>query len=358
MMDITYILLLIILTLFVYFTAKINRLTLQNSELNEKLEDKEDELNSLLQLYDENVIASKTDLKGKIIYASRGFCKTSEYSKEELLGKPHNIVKHPDASKETFKELWKDLKADRTWLGEIHNLSKNGRSYWVETMITPEYDKNGTKIGYSSIRHDISAKKELEQMTLTLEKKVQERTQELEALAITDSLTGLYNRRYFEKIKQQEFKRAQRDKKSFIFSIFDVDMFKQYNDNYGHIKGDEVLIKLSEILLSLTKRAHDFVFRIGGEEFCVITSSMNETDALEFFTKLKRSIEEAKIEHNKSEVSDYVTASFGLVIVNFDQMFQSSLDERYDIQNIHKQADKLLYKAKDNGRNCIVHEVL
>lgn len=357
-MDINLLYITIIIISFLYVSNKLKQLKKENALLEEELCYKSNELTSLLKMYDENVIASKTDLKGKITYASHGFCKTSEYSKEELIGQPHNIVQHPDANKETFKELWEDLNANRTWHGEMHNLSKNGDPYWVETMITPEYDNSGKKIGYSSIRHDISAKKELEQLTLTLENKVQARTQELEKLSITDSLTKLYNRRYFETILEQEFKRAKREKNSFIFSIFDVDMFKQYNDNYGHIKGDEVLINLSNILLNLTKRANDFAFRIGGEEFCIITSSMSEDEALQFFTKIKESIEDAKMEHAQSTVSSHVTASFGLVIVNFKNLTHTVFDERYDIHNIYKQADKLLYEAKNGGRNCIVHEVM
>lgn len=275
-----------------------------------------------------------------------------------MIGQPHSIVKHPDVSKDIFKDLWKDLKGDKCWEGEMYNLSKNGKAYWVETIIKPEYDKNGEKIGYSSVRHDISAKKELENLTLTLEKKVKERTKELEELSITDSLTKLYNRRYFDNILTQEFKRAKREKINFIFSIFDVDMFKQYNDNYGHIQGDEVLKKISDILLNLTKRANDFAFRIGGEEFCIITSSMSQEEALVYFTKIKNSIEEAHIEHTKSLVSNYLTASFGLVVVDFNKSSNEVMDNKYDIDNIHKLADKLLYEAKDNGRNCIVHEVI
>ena len=357
-MEATLLSIAIILILFFYFFKQNKALQLQNQQLQETLEKKELELTSLIHMYDDNVIASKTDLKGKITYASRGFCRTSEYSQEELIGKPHNIVKHPDAPKEIFEDLWKNLHQNKTWKGEMHNLSKSGRSYWVETIISPEFDHHGKKIGYASVRHDISAKKELEQLTLTLEKKVKERTRELEQLTITDSLTQLYNRRYFETILDQEFKRAKREKSNFVFTIFDVDMFKQYNDTYGHIKGDEVLIQVSSTIKELTKRATDFVFRIGGEEFCLITSGMDEQEAIDFVQRLREAIEELKIEHEKSAISQYVTASFGLVIVNFDKMTRTVFDERYDIDNIHKHADKLLYQAKDEGRNCVVHEII
>lgn len=357
-MDIILLYTVIIIILFFYYTKKVKQLKNDNNILEMKLDEKESELNSLMNLYDDNVIASKTDLRGRITYASRGFCRTSEYSEEELVGQPHNIVKHPHASKKVFRSLWKDLRDDKVWKGEMYNLSKSGKGYWVETIISPEFDYHGNKIGYSSVRHDITAQKKLEDMTLTLEKKVKDRTRELEELSITDSLTNLYNRRYFETIFEQELKRAKRDKINFVFSIFDVDMFKQYNDNYGHIRGDEALVKISDTLKNLTKRSTDFAFRIGGEEFCLITSSMSEKEAVLFFNKIKKAIEELQIPHEMSSVNPYVTASFGLVVVDFNKMTHTIFDERYENDNIHKLADKLLYEAKDNGRNCIVHEVI
>ena len=348
----------IIIILFFYHLQKTKQLKIDNDNLEAKLDEKESELSSLMNMYDDNVIASKTDLKGRITYASRGFCRTSEYSQDELVGQPHNIVKHPLASKKMFRSLWRDLRNNRVWKGEMYNLSKSGKAYWVETIISPEFDHNGEKIGYSSVRHDITAQKKLEEMTLTLEKKVKERTKELEELSITDSLTSLYNRRYFETIFEQELKRAKRDKVNFIFSIFDVDMFKQYNDNYGHLRGDEALVKISNTIRNLSKRSTDFAFRIGGEEFCLLTSSMSEKEAIMFFNKIKTAIEDMKISHKMSTVAPHVTASFGLVIVDFNKMTHTIFDERYENDNIHKLADKLLYEAKNNGRNCIVHEVL
>lgn len=355
----------LLINIIVFLILKNRTIKKENLKLSESvkehestIENQDDKINSLLEIYDDNVIASKTDLKGRITYASRAFCRTCEYAEEELLGKPHNIVKHPSVTKGTFVKLWRDLRADKTWRGEMHNISKLGRSYWVETIITPEFDKNGNKIGYSSVRHDITAKKELENMAKTLEEKVRERTKELEELSITDSLTGLYNRRYFETVFQKEFKRCRRGKTNFVFAIFDVDMFKQYNDHYGHLKGDEVLIKLAEILKNFSQRANDFAFRIGGEEFCVITSGMSENEASDYFETIRKHIEEAEIEHEKSDASQYVTASFGLVVVNFKAITNTIFDERYDTEKIHQRADKLLYQAKAEGRNNIQVEVI
>ena len=107
-------------------------------------------------MYDENVIASKTDLKGRIIYTSQAFCNISEYSKEELMGKSHNIVRHPDTPTEVYKELWTAIENGNQWHGEVKNIKKNGGFYWVRVSISPEFDYNGKIVGYSSIRQDIT----------------------------------------------------------------------------------------------------------------------------------------------------------------------------------------------------------
>ncbi len=111
----------------------------------------------------ENVLYSKTDSRGIITEASDVFCKLSGYSKEELIGRSHNIVRHPDIPKSHYKELWATLKNKQTWHGEFKNLRKDGGYYWVDATISPEYDKDGNFIGYLSIRHDITAKKSFEE---------------------------------------------------------------------------------------------------------------------------------------------------------------------------------------------------
>jgi len=145
----------------------------------EELEDKNTQMQHLMEAFDQNIIASKTDLKGMITYASKAFSDICGYSQEELLGKPHNIVRHPDMPKEAFSTLWKDIKSGKSWEGEVKNHKKDGGFYWVYAVISPEYDKTGKHIGYSAIRHDITAQKEVEALSANLEQKVQEQTKDL-----------------------------------------------------------------------------------------------------------------------------------------------------------------------------------
>ncbi|NOQ32063.1 MAG: response regulator [Helicobacteraceae bacterium] len=116
----------------------------------------------LLNLYGDNVIASMTDTKGKINFASNAYEVISGYTREELIGRPHNMVRHPDMPSAAFKEMWATIKAGNTWIGDVLNLKKDGGYYWVKATVSPQRDENGTVIGYASIREDITMKKEIE----------------------------------------------------------------------------------------------------------------------------------------------------------------------------------------------------
>ena len=105
------------------------------------------------QCFSEQVrLISTTDLDGRIIYANQHFVDVSGYSLDELIGQHHNIVRHPEMPKPAFKDLWAHLKEDKPWLGAVKNRCKNGDHYWVQAYVTPQYDLQGKKIGYQSVR--------------------------------------------------------------------------------------------------------------------------------------------------------------------------------------------------------------
>ena len=104
------------------------------------------------------------DLNGIITHASSAFCKISGYTKDELLGQPHSIVRHPDMPKSTFKKIWDKLEAKEKITIEIKNLRKDGSYYWVVADFEPEYDDLGNHIGYFAVREDITANKEIEEI--------------------------------------------------------------------------------------------------------------------------------------------------------------------------------------------------
>lgn len=284
-------------------------------------------LDGYINIIEENVLTTTTDIDGIITYVSNAVCKTSEYSKEELVGSKHNILKDSSMPQEIYKELWETIVSDKTWEGELKNKKKNGESYWIYLKITPIYDKHKYKIGYTSIMQNITDKKRIEE------------------LAITDGLTSLFNRRYFDEIFPKAINSARREQEFFTFILIDIDYFKQYNDTYGHQAGDKVLISVAQCLQQEMKRSGDLVFRLGGEEFGIICKTDKQEKAILHANRLKDTIENLHIVHEKNDVSQYVTVSMGLICDKAHNL--PSFDKVYHM------ADKLLYKSKDAGRNIV-----
>jgi len=185
-----------------------------------------------------------------------------------------------------------------------------------------------------------------EDMLEVIRKKEEENMKALEELSIKDSLTKLYNRRHLHEVFKKEFQTAQRHEYHFGLFILDIDYFKQYNDTYGHQKGDEALCALAEVLKTHMRRSEDFIFRLGGEEFCGICVSDDKSKIQAQLKVLLHAIESLEIEHKTSEASKVLTVSMGVKIINiFDE---------YGFDSLYKEADEALYRAKDEGRNRII----
>lgn len=167
----------ILMLIIAYWNKKLKSLVdKKTSDINKQKQ----ELQTLVNSFDRNVIFVQTDLKGVITHPSKAFCEVSGYTYDELINKPTNIMRHPDMPKETFLQLWETIKSKQQWKGEIKNRRKDGTAFWVYSKIEPEYDNENTHIGYKSISQDISNKKIVEDLSKNLEKKVEERTYELE----------------------------------------------------------------------------------------------------------------------------------------------------------------------------------
>ena len=161
---ITLIIVIILATLYIINRNYVNFLNEKVKKKTHEIIKQKEYLKSILEIYDKNVIFSKTDLKGVITHVSEAFCKISGYTKDELLGQPHSIVRHPDMPKSTFKKIWDSLKAKEKITVEIKNLKKDGSYYWVIADFEPEYDDLGNHIGYFAVREDITANKEIEEL--------------------------------------------------------------------------------------------------------------------------------------------------------------------------------------------------
>lgn len=127
----------------------------ENQEFIEKT-DIEELLNQYKDAIDKSTIVSMTNLHGRITYANDEFCRLSKYSREELVGRPHNIVRHPDMPKEAFREMWATIKSGKIWKGVVENRAKDGSKYIVNTTIIPIKNPDGSNREYIGIRSDIS----------------------------------------------------------------------------------------------------------------------------------------------------------------------------------------------------------
>jgi len=170
----------------------------------------------------------------------------------------------------------------------------------------------------------------------------------LEKLSITDTLTSLYNRRFFEEIFPRQIQRAKSNHELLTFFSLDLDYFKQYNDSYGHQKGDWALIQIAEILKEVFNKSDDYLFRIGGEEFAGIFLDDDVAHIHALINAVNTKLKERAIEHKGNPKEGILTCSIGVYIKHRDDLLD-------DHQEIYRLADEALYRAKHNGRNQIIY---
>jgi len=164
-------------------------------------------------------------------------------------------------------------------------------------------------------------------------------------LSIIDEVSGIYNRRYFEMVFEEEWMRSMREHTPISLMMVDIDYFKAYNDTFGHQLGDACLHKVAEILSTCLKRSSDFTARYGGEEFAVVLPNTNAGSASEIANKLHKEIENSRLKAGDASVSPWVTVSIGVAtaVAEYEQSRSKLVDA----------ADTCLYKSKAGGRNRV-----
>ncbi len=167
----------------------------------------------------------------------------------------------------------------------------------------------------------------------------------LQRSALTDGLTGIANRRYFDEFLQKEWRHCRREKQPVTLCLVDIDFFKAYNDSYGHLQGDECLKKVVAVLIGSVKRPGDLVARYGGEEFAIILSETAEAGGYAVAKRVMKNMAARNIPHDNSKVSDRVTLSCGIATL--------TPKATTAIHDLISQADQALYVAKNMGRNRI-----
>ncbi|MDX1809101.1 MAG: PAS domain-containing sensor histidine kinase [Sulfurospirillaceae bacterium] len=205
-------------------------------------------LNQYKNAIEASNIVSKTDLDGIITFVNDEFCKIFEYSREELIGKNHNIVRHPDVQSDVFRVLWETILAKKTYKATVKNLSKYGKTIYVNTTVIPMLDKNGKIEEFMAIRYDVTRKeeltkelqkkeKELEDFNATLEERIAKQTKELIAL----------NQNLEKRVEEEVEKNREKDK--FLFQQSRLASMGEMLGNIAH----QWRQPLSELSITLYK---------------------------------------------------------------------------------------------------------
>ncbi|WP_373001552.1 diguanylate cyclase [Sulfurimonas sp.] len=286
------------------------------NELNEILENDRD-------IIDKNIMVMKTSANGKITDVSSLFCEFFEYDKSELIGKNPSVFKSGKLPDLVYKELWNTITNNKSWTGEVENVTSSGESRWVQSRITPILNNDGEIVEFNAVYQDITNKKLLE------------------VLYVTDPLTQIYNRTYFDELMTSIALHQRKADTNFIILITDIDHFKSINDTYGHQVGDEALKDVANVLKN-SLRDNDVVARWGGEEFVIMLKNTELDEAQMIAEKLRANVEKAKIQDTIN-----VTTSIGLTKYYAGE----------DTNLTFKRADNALYEAKESGRNRVVVEL-
>lgn len=218
-------------------------------------------------------------------------------------------------------------------------LTKDGTYVWIRDVVHVIRNAQGEVESLVGFMFDISEHKKTEEKLITLQKK-------LEEFSFKDGLTGVANRRMFDSILEAEWVNARRNNQPLSIIMLDIDYFKQYNDHYGHVQGDDCLKRVAQVLSKAATRSRDFCARFGGEEFVIVLPETDEIDAKKVAQRCHQLIFKEQILHAKSQVSQILTISIGVGTV-IPQTDEGALTFIHEV-------DRRLYQAKQKGRNCVV----
>ena len=218
-------------------------------------------------------------------------------------------------------------------------LTASGDYVWIRDVVHVIRKDNGEVEALVGFMFDISERKKTEQELLRLK-------QELEELSFKDGLTGVANRRLFDSVLEAEWENARRMRLPLSMILLDIDYFKQYNDRYGHIRGDDCLKQVAKALSGAGARARDFFGRFGGEEFVLVLPETDAKAAQQIAERCRNLIFKLQIPHEASAVGQLLTISLGV----------GTLIPTRDDQPLAfiERVDQLLYRAKESGRNRAV----
>ncbi|WP_379154068.1 diguanylate cyclase [Paenibacillus sp. sgz5001063] len=333
--------------------------SLENATLYSELERSEEKYRELVNNLQDGVFITQDEI---CKYVNEALAQMLGYVAEEMVGQPFvKFVSLPEREKVMHYYARRVEGKQAPFEYETKLIHKDQiREVIVIHKVTRINYKNRPAI--QGTVKDITERKKAEQELLKhkehLEDLVAERTKELELnneelnkyiqliekISITDELTGLYNRRYFNKLLVVEVEEAAAKQQYLTYMMLDIDYFKKYNDTYGHYEGDKVLRRVGSLLQELSVRSNGFAFRLGGEEFGILVSGYTPRQSQDYAENIRRSIADLGIEHALSAEYGIITVSIGVATIHVDQVREGDL---------YKLSDDALYQSKANGRNCV-----
>jgi diguanylate cyclase (GGDEF)-like protein/PAS domain S-box-containing protein len=218
-------------------------------------------------------------------------------------------------------------------------LTKDGDYVWIRDVVHVVRKENGEVDSLVGFMFDISERKRTEEKLIRLQK-------ELEDLSFKDGLTGVANRRMFDAVLEMEWGNARRQLQPLSLILLDIDFFKQYNDHFGHLQGDDCLKRVANALTQAATRPRDFIARFGGEEFVLVLPETDAEAAAKVAERCRHAIAREHIAHPHSPIGKHLTVSMGV-----GTMVPGYRDEMLAFV---EEVDRRLYQAKQQGRDCVV----
>lgn len=339
----------VILILWRFATAKsLNRKIM--SKVGE-LEDSERKLTDIIDFLPDPTWA--IDPNGYVIAWNKAVEELTGVTKEKIIGKGDyahsipfygerrptlvNLILNRDIS--LGEKYWNYTESGDLFISgdSFHPLLGN-KGLYLSATAAALCDSHGSIVGAIQSVRDFTDRKKLEV-------ELKEANLNLERLSITDSLTGIANRRHFDQALEQEYTRHTRSGAQLSIIMLDIDFFKQFNDSYGHVEGDKCLQKVAQVLRDRLTRSSDVPARYGGEEFICILPETGLDGGFVVAEGIRRDIEKLSIPNRNSKTSNVVTVSLGFL--------SSKCAVEKTPNELIKQVDTLLYQAKNHGRNCI-----
>jgi diguanylate cyclase (GGDEF)-like protein/PAS domain S-box-containing protein len=258
-------------------------------------------LKSYKSSIDTNLVVTKTDLAGKITFANQNFYDISGYSENEVLGRSHNIVRHPDINDSLYAQIWKTILSKQTWHGQLKNKKKDGSSYWVQTTISPILDKDNNIVEFIAIRYNVT--------------ELLQKQESLTKLLYTDTLTGLKNRKALIRDKNKN--------KQNSLVLINIDNFSQINNLYGESFGDKVLLAFSQIVnFAVEQRDSCELYKLAGDEFVVLSVERNENELKSNIENMIRYLNDTPLIINEQEIS--LSISVGISLEENESLLETS----------------------------------